>query len=409
MGSTNREQLLDVIDENPTGEAVIDFGGTTVTGIAAVAYDDLIEYLGLDADVKVFDMMHQMAKIDEEVKNRYNSAAEALIRPRPRFGIPIYEGWKPGQLSDGTKCLIPKGFSPKKEDGSWYIKQDGVRVAKRSEKSEWFDPIYHPLKDQNDISDLKSFDLRRYTAEDRNYLEEESERLSETTDRAVIATISKDAHSSLMESAQLLRGYDRFFMDLGSKPDYVNYLLDKITENFKRNFDALYEAAGEHVDLIKFSDDYGGQDNLLISPDHFRRYFKPRLKEMIRYVKKKSNYRVFFHSDGAIREIIPDLIEIGVDALNPVQTSCTGMKPRELEKEYGEDIVFWGGGLDTQKYLPDRNQDEIIDHLKERLEVFTKNGGYVFATIHNIPPGTPPETVEMIFKIANKFIDNGRD
>lgn len=404
MTDSRRKKLKELINDNSKGEVLVDFGGTTVTGIAAVAYRDLVDYLGLDTDIKVFDMMHQMSLIDEEVKHKFNSVAEPLLRPRPRFGIPIYNGWKKGKLSDGTECLIPEGFSPEKEEGSWFIKQDGVRVAKRSEKSEWFDPIYHPLKGKDEISDLRGFDLRQYSDEDRDYLRQESEKLVEGSDRAIIATISKDVHSSLMESAQLLRGYDTFLMDLGRRTDYVNYLLDMIVDNFKKNFDALYEEAGERVDFLKFSDDYGAQDNLLISPDKFRRFFKPRIKEMIDYVKEKSGYGIFFHSDGAIRDIIPDLIETGVDALNPVQTSCSGMEPASLEEEFGEDLVFWGGGLDTQALLPGASKEEIREQVEERIRTFTRNGSYVFATIHNIPPGTSPEIVETIFETANKFI-----
>lgn len=405
MTVSKREKLLDLIDNNPSGKTLVDFGGTTVTGIAAVAYKDLLDYFGINSRVKVFDMMHQMALIDEEIKQKFNSVAEPLLRPKPRFGIPIYNGWKEGKLSDGTKCLIPKGFSPEKEEGSWFIKQDGTKIAKRSEKSEWFDPIYHPLKGEDKISDLKDFELRQYTEEDREYLHNKSEELSQKTDRAVVATISKDVHSSLMESAQLLRGYDTFFMDLGRSSEYVNYLLDMILDNFKRNFDALYEEAGEKVDVLKFSDDYGGQDDLLISPSTFRQYFKPRLKEMVHYVKNNSNYRIFFHSDGAIRDIIPDLIEIGIDALNPIQTSCSGMEPESLTKEFGDDLIFWGGGLDTQSLLPGADKGELEEHIKKRLDIFTENGGYVFSTIHNIPPGTSPETVETIFNIANEYID----
>jgi len=398
----SRERVIASISHKELDRVPIDFGGTTVTGISAVAYKNLCNFMGRDQKVKVFDVMQQLAVIDEQIKVFFGTDVDPLFRPKPRFGIPIYKEWKIGKLTDGSNCLVPGGFSPVEEDGCLILKQNGVAVAKRSKKSYWFNPIYHPLKDKHNIDSLHEYKWPSYSKDDLEYLSTCSEAVRSNSERAIVVSLGKEIYASLFESGQFLRGPEQFFIDLVMRKDYVSYLLDHCVENFKKNFDKLKEAVGDNVDILKLTDDFGAQDRLLISPKMFRELFKPRWKEIISYIKMNSNYKVFFHSDGAIYDIIPDLIEIGVDILNPIQLNAKGMDVTRLKKEFGKELTFWGAGIDTQR-LPFMGLQEIEEHIKKVIDVFAPGGGFVFSTIHNIQPETPPDKIIKIFETVKTY------
>ncbi|MCD6472161.1 hypothetical protein J7K55_03430 [Candidatus Aerophobetes bacterium] len=398
----SKERVLTSIAHKEPDRVPIDFGGTTVTGISAVAYKKLCDFIGGDQKIKIFDVMQQLAVVDEQVKIIFGVDVDPLFRPNPRFGIPIYTGWKAGELTDGSSCLVPNGFSPVEEDRWLFLKQDGISIAKRSKKAYWFDPIYYPLNDKNNIDDLNRYKWPSYSNDDLEYLRMRSADIRSNSKRAIIVTIGKELYASLLESGQFLRGPEQFFMDLAMRKDYVAYLLDRCVENFKKNFDQLKKAVGDNVDILKLADDFGAQDRLLVSPQTFRELFKPRWKEIISYIKVNSNYKVFFHSDGAIYEIIPDLIEIGVDILNPMQLEAKGMDAARLKREFGKELTFWGAGVDTQR-LPFMGLQEIEKHVKKVIDIFAPGGGFVFSTVHNIQPETTPDKILKLFEIAKTY------
>jgi uroporphyrinogen decarboxylase len=398
----SRERVIASISHKEPDRVPIDFGGTTVTGISAVAYRNLCNFMGRDQKVKVFDVMQQLAVIDEQIKVFFGADVDPLFRPKPRFGIPIYKEWKIGKLTDGSNCLVPSGFSPVEEDRYLILKQNSMTVAKRSKKSYWFDPVYYPLKDKHDIGSLREYKWPLYSKDDFEYLNIRSKAIRSNSERVIVVSLGKEIYASLFESGQLLRGPEQFFIDLAMRKDYVSYLLDHCVENFKKNFDKLKEAVGNNVDILKLSDDFGAQDRLLISPKMFRELFKPRWKEIISYIKMNSSYKVFFHSDGAIYDIIPDLVEIGVDILNPIQLNVKGMDGARLKKKFGKELTFWGAGIDTQR-LPFMGVQEIEEHIKKVIDVFAPGGGFVFSTIHNIPPETQPDKIVKIFETVKTY------
>jgi uroporphyrinogen decarboxylase len=150
-------------------------------------------------------------------------------------------------------------------------------------------------------------------------------------------------------------------------------------------------------------DDLGTQQALQISPRLYREVFKPRERMIFETVRKRSSLHVFLHSCGAIADILPDLIEAGVEIINPVQTSARGMDPARLKREFGKDLVFWGGGCDTQRVLPMGTPDEIDAHVRERIGVFATGGGFVFTQIHNIMPHVPPRNIEAMYAAVKKY------
>jgi uroporphyrinogen decarboxylase len=192
-------------------------------------------------------------------------------------------------------------------------------------------------------------------------------------------------------------------MDLADDSPVVDVLLDKVTQHQIDVIDYILGRFGKNIDIVRIGDDIGSQDSLLISPNAYRTKVKPRHARIVSAIKNKADCKVVIHSDGAIREILPDFIEIGIDGVNPVQPSCSGMDPKGLKKDFGRQLVFWGGGVDTQQILCHASPEEVKRVVKESIEIFKPGGGYVFAQVHNIQPDVP---IENILAMYEAFHDN---
>ncbi len=189
-----------------------------------------------------------------------------------------------------------------------------------------------------------------------------------------------------------IRGMTDFYMDLAGDPVFAHEFLDRTLEWNLEVMHFVMGRIGKYVDIFKFADDLGTQASLMISPDMYREFIKPRHARIVREMKKYG-VKVLFHSCGAVRPLIPDLIEIGIDALNPVQISAEGMEPAGLKRDFGGRIAFWGGGIDTQETLPRSTPEEVKEEVRRNMEIFKRGGGYVFAQVHNIQPDVPAENV----------------
>jgi uroporphyrinogen decarboxylase len=210
--------------------------------------------------------------------------------------------------------------------------------------------------------------------------------------------------AGILEVYSWLRGYLRFYIDLAESPRAVETFLDKLLE-FKSAFwtRALAEF-GDSVDVVNEADDMAGQTGLLLSPDTYRRLIKPRHARLFAGIKKAApQVKIFFHSCGAIRPLIPDLIEAGIDILNPVQLSAKGMNPFALKRDFDKDLVFWGGGVDTQGIFTTGSPQEIRDHVKENIEALAPGGGFVFATVHNTQANVPPQNFMAMWETLQEY------
>jgi len=191
-----------------------------------------------------------------------------------------------------------------------------------------------------------------------------------------------------------VRGMENSMLDPMLYPENSDLLIGKLADLKIEFWDAALDELGDVLDIVGEGDDYGTQESQLISPDHFRAYYKPHFTRILDHIKKKSpKVKILFHSCGNVRPIIPDLIEMGVDILNPVHIRATGMEPVQLKKDFGDTLVFWGGGIDTQQVLPYGTEQEIADHVKANLDALAPGGGYVFCTVHNIQPDVPAKNI----------------
>jgi len=192
-------------------------------------------------------------------------------------------------------------------------------------------------------------------------------------------------------------------MGMITAPEFSAKLVDGITDIYIEAVDRYLAEVGHLIDVFTFWDDVSTQQGWMISPDSYVEVIKPRQKRLFEAIKSRTDAKLFYHGCGAVYELIPHLIEIGVDIMNPVQVSAEGMDSKQLKKAYGDDIVFWGGGVDTQKVLPFGTPDEVRDEVKRRIDDFAPGGGFVFATVHNIQAFVPPENIEAAFDTALNY------
>ena len=200
-----------------------------------------------------------------------------------------------------------------------------------------------------------------------------------------------------------LFGYQEFMERLILNKSFIEYFLSKLEEKYLEEIERYLNRVGKYIDIIVLGDDYGTQEDLQISIEMFRRLFKPHLKALCDFIEERSDVYIFLHSCGAVSKLIPDLIDAGIQILNPVQTSAKGMSPELLKKKFGKDIVFWGGGCDTQRILPFGTLEEVENDVKKRIDIFAPEGGFVFAAIHNIQQEVSPEKCLRLFDTARDF------
>ena len=381
----SRQRVLLAINHQEPDRVPFDMGGTVVTGIQARAYSQLRDYLKLpQKEIKVIDILQQLAQVDDDMMD-FLGVDVRNVSPRSTasFQIEIKE------TGDGEYLYFYDEYNI-----GWRMPRQGGM---------YYDMFDHPLSGA--ISDQ---DVDRYQLPDPLHpsrfagLRAASLKVLNEEKRAlIIGNIS----AGIFELYMWMRGFKDGYADWAGNQPLAQKMLHKYMEMqlayWEKMFDTLQ---GIPIDVVQMADDVAGQHNLLISPDSYRKYLKPLHKEMFDYIHAKSAAKIFFHSCGSIRKIIPDLIEIGVDILNPVQVNAKAMDSAELKREFGQDIVFWGGGVDTQTAFDERcSPEDVRRDVRKRLEDFMPGGGFVFNTVHNIQGNVPPENIMAMWETLQEF------
>ena len=399
----SRERVLTALNHKEPDRVPIDFGGMRSTGISAIAYNKLRKALGLkNGNAKLYDVFQQLADIDVDVLQKLSADVVQVHRLCPAFGIKIKE-WKEGILPDGSKCLEPKDFNPvKRADGAHELKTaDGKVIAVRTDGGLYYNPAFFPLANMESEKDVDDFSWEVMGKEEEDFIRAQAKYWCEKTDYAVMGSFG----GNILEQGHALCGYEKFMLDIAMRPELVEYLLDKVAENHIANLERYLKASGDYIQIIVVGDDLGTQYGMQLSLDMYRKMIKPRQAKVYDYIKKHSKAILFLHSCGAISELLPDLIEIGIQVINPVQTNAAGMDPVILKKKFGRNLSFWGGGVDTQKTLPFGTIADIVKQAKERIKIFAPGGGFVFNQIHNVQADIPPEKVIAMYNAAK---ENGK-
>jgi len=400
---TSRERVLAALGHRETQRVPVDFSGHRSSGIAAIVYPKLRKLLRLPPrPVRVYDVVQQLAIVDEDVLDRFGVDTIEMGR-----GFAMDEkSWSPWTLPDGTPCFVPAWTRLERQEGRWVIKsQSGRILAHMPDGALYFEQMYFPFLEGDDLGAIRDvLGESMWTAIasppgpiDGKSLAEGARRLRAKTDRAVIGLFG----GNLFEVGQFLYRNDQFMMLLAAEPKRAHRFLDKLIEIHLANLERFLTAVGEYIDIILFGDDLGMQTGPMMSPRMYRELFKPRHRLLWNRAKELAEVKVMLHCCGGVRELMPDLIEAGLDAINPVQISCAGMDAGELKAEFGKDVTFWGGGCDTQDVLPNGTPEQVAQHVRQQVRILRPGGGFVFQQVHNILANVPPDNIVAMFDAVN--------
>ena len=392
---TPRERIIAALSHKEPDRIPIDLGATESSGIMAIAYNRLKKHLGISSPTHVFDMMQMIAKVEPAILEFARAdAIPLLIEPKR---------WKPWTLADGSAAMVPEKVILKKlPDGrTFQLAKDGTVLAMCPANGIYFDTVFHPLENAQTLADIdagepffKSFDWPGFLDEDYEDLKKKAKHLYETTDYAVVANL----YVHLFAAGHAHRGFENFMVDLVADKPLAHRLLDRQLEAYLPRVEKYLDAVGPYVDIIQVNDDLGGQNSPLISPEIYREMIKPYHKKLWGCIKEKSGKPILLHSCGSIYELIGDLIEIGVDALNPIQVSAANMDTKKLKTEFGRDIIFWGGGCDTQNVLAQKTPGQVKQEVAKRVDDLAPGGGFVFCQVHNIQADVPVENIIAMYE-----------
>jgi uroporphyrinogen decarboxylase len=369
---TPRERLRAALAHREPDRLPFDLGSTQVTSIASRAQQRLRAHLGLPSiPVRVCDRVQQLDHVEEDLLRVLEVDTRGLW-PMTARNAPVAE------TDDGTHRS--------------HVDEWGLTYRIPREGALGYDLAGSPLA--HGALTRERIDAHPWPrgGEARLFSHLRAEALAHR--EAGFAVVLKSLCAGIFEMAQRLRGMEAFLVDLVSSPVEAGHLLDRVLEVKVEYWRAALAALGDVVDVVADGDDYGTQQSMLVSPGTFRSAFKPRLAELVRTMKRGAPEAfVFFHSCGSVRKILPDLIEIGVEVLNPVQTTAAGMEPVALKRDFGRDVAFWGGGVDTQGVLPRGTPAEVRDDVLRNVDALAPGGGFVFGAVHNIQADVPPENV----------------
>ena len=375
---TGRERVLIALAHQEPDRVPLDIGACAACGINVIAYQNLLKYLEIKCkDIKLSKLSSQLAFVDELVYKKLGIDVRLIGRE------------KDTDLIHNIK---------EESDHYWFVDEWGKKYKKPKDKGLYYDLVGFPLADI-ELKDYKwpdPTDPKRFLE-----LKKEAEHYKEKNDAALV--FSHTMGNGFLQMGAQLFGYERWFSMLALEQKKVEEYLERYLELKIEFWDHLLEQIGDMVDVVCEPDDLGTQDATFISKDMYRRFIKPRQKKLFSFIKQRADVKVLFHSDGSIYDFIPDLIETGVDILNPVQFSAAKMDTARLKQEFGKDLVFWGGGIDTQKVLPHGTKQEIEDEVKKRIDDLAPGGGFVFAAVHNIQEDVPPENIVAMLAALNKY------
>jgi uroporphyrinogen decarboxylase len=377
----SRERVLRALDHQTPDRMPIDLGGFQ-TGIHRDAYKALIDYLGFDEEIGILDPVQQIVRLSERVLERFHVDTRYVCAHGP-------ESFKGGiELN-------------RREGRLWHDLRDefGVIWSMPDDEPNYMDISYHPLADAT-IKDLSDYpfphgdDATRFTG-----VREEAQRLRREMPYALCTGIS----GVVYEICWYMRGLEKWFEDLLINQRFCEVLIDRILKYWVDFETGFMEAVGDIVDVVMIGDDLAGQSGPLFSPALYRKIVKPRQKALVQHLKSLTRAKIWYHTCGDCWEYIPDLIDNGIDILNPVQIGLKNMEPNALKNRFGRNLVFWGGGIDAQHVLPFATPETVREEVRKNLEVFMPGGGYVFNNVHNIQKGVPAENIVALLDAAYEF------
>jgi len=386
----SRQRIIAALEHREPDRLGWDLGGTHVSSIHVVAYRNLCRYLGIDPEPVVFsDVLQQVVRPCEALLDRLEVDTRGLF--------PL--------------CSHNWGFDRARDEGTHYEHVDEWGFTQRMNKQDawWWSQVGFPLDGPS--ADPEALAKYPWPKVDNPERLEGLRELAEGYRRAGKIVICKSVCAGLFEMGQRIRGMDNFLCDLLADTAVVEKILDNLLERKKQFWAMALEELGDVVDVVLETDDYGTQQSQLLSYETYKALVRPRLRELVQFLREQLALRkrdgrggyVMLHSCGNIRPFLPDFIDMGVDILHPIHVRAKGMDPAALKKDFGADIAFWGGGVDTQDVLPYARPQEVRDDVKRNVEALMGGGGYVFGTVHNIQAEVPPQNIMVMWEAMRQF------
>ena len=418
MNSRERVQLA--LNHQEADRVPLDLGAAPTTGMHVSSVYLLRQALQLDppgTPVKVVEPYQMLGEIAPDLITTLGVDVVGLWPRGNLFGF-RNEGWKPWTLFDGTPVLVPEAFNTDSEpDGSILMYPEGDHSARPSGKMPqggyYFDSLPRPTLPEDhplDVNEnLEEFGL--VTEDELDYFATEAERLFNQTDKAILANFGNTAFGDIAlvpapwaKHPGGIRNVEEWYISTISRKEYVYKVFERQCAIALENLPRLYQAVGNRITAVYMSGtDFGMQTGSFISPKAYRDLYKPFQKQLNDWVHKNTAWKCFIHSCGSIVNLMPDMLEAGFDIFNPVQTSAAGMHPQTLKARFGDQVTFWGGGVDTQRELPFGTPDEIRSQVWERMDVFGQGGGFVFNPSHNVQAGVPVENLLALYRAVKDF------
>jgi len=414
---TPHQRVLTTLDHRAPDRVPIDFGGTMVTGIHVSVVAALRDYYGLERrPVKALDPGQMLGLVEDDLKAAMGIDVEGVFRRATRFGFPM-EGWKPFRMYDGLEILVPGQFNYTLDgNGDILMYPQGDLTAPpsaRMPKDGYFfdaiirqDPIdedhLNPEDNLEEFGPVSEAELKHLA---------ESARAARATGRAVIASFGGTSFGDIalvpapaLKHPKGIRDITEWYMATRARRGYVHQVFRKQCEIALANFACIHAVVGDRIDVVFVcGTDFGTQKSSFCSVESFNELWLPYYKAINDWVHRNTNWKTLKHSCGSVARFYPSFIEAGFDIINPVQCSAAGMDPEVLKPAFGDRLVFWGGGCDTQKTLPFGKPEEVREEVLHRLEVFSANGGYVFNAVHNIQARTPVANIVAMLEAVKEF------
>jgi len=405
-GMTSRQRVIAALNHQEPDRVPIDFGSNYNTSVNVIAYNRLKKHLGVGSPTYMRYTIPMLAAVDLDEGLEVMKLMGGDVLPLPRYFVDgvLTKDWKEWRLKDGSTAMVPGRFNPvATESGNLELVFRGVAQFRMPKNGYYFDRVYNPLAAVESSQQLEAFAAAFTAGGGTSLRDDEAEVLRgwakkayEETDYALLG----DTYGlSLFHVGLEAFGYHKYFTMMAAEPDMVHTWMSILTQQWESFLTKYLEAVGQYIVAILIGDDYGSQRAPMISVKMFRELFKPYVARICKFVHETNpNVKVLLHSCGSVVPLIPEFIDAGIDALNPVQTTAEGMDPAVLKREFGKDIVFWGGGVRCQSTLDKGTVDDVRREVKELVEIWKPGGGYVFCPDHDIQENVSPEKIAAVYQ-----------
>jgi len=413
----SKKIFYDSINHRQPDMIPIDFGGTLVSGIHVTSVAALREYYGLEKHpVKVYEPYQMLGLLEDDLKEAIGVDVEGVEGRNTMFGFPI-GNWKEWRLDSGLEVLVPEKFNTTLDsNGNTFIYPEGDTSVSPSGKMPkggyYFDAIVRQEEfDDDNLNPQDNLEEFKYVTEDDIAHFKTSLEAAANTGRGVIANFGGTGLGDIalvpglsLKHPRGIRDIEEWYISTVIRQDYIHHIFDKQTDIAIENLNKLNAAAGHFVDVIFIcGTDFGTQTGTFCSPETFKELYMPYYMKLNNWIHKNTRWKTFKHSCGSVVSLMNLFIEAGFDIVNPVQCSAAGMDAKNLKDKYGDRIVFWGGGVDTQNVLPFGTPHEIREQVLERCKIFSENGGFIFNAIHNVQANIPVENIVAMIDAVHEF------